>query len=278
MRRRRLPEVCDAARPVATARGAPRPGLRGGLRAALRLIGFAAGLVVATPVQLVALATGWPARGLAPMGFHRYACMLFGVERKLKGAPARGGVLLVANHSSWLDILVLGGCSPAAFAARADLATWPVLGLLARLQRTMFVDRARRGRVGADAAAIATRLAQGDDVALFAEGTTSDGASILPFRSALLAAGDCARAIQPVLIVYVARDGAPLDDEGRADVAWNGDKALWPHVWSMLARRRLVAHIEFCDPVAQPFEGGRKALAARLEEELRERLDNVLGR
>lgn len=101
---------------------------------------------------------------------------------------------MLSNHVSWLDIIVLGSLRPLSFVAKSEIAGWPVVGTLARLQRTVFIDRARRADTAAVNAAVARRLAGGDLIVLFAEGTTGDGTRLLPFRSSLVGAARAALA------------------------------------------------------------------------------------
>ena len=108
---------------------------------------------------------------------------------RVVGEPVRDrAVLFVSNHVSWVDILVIGSVAPVAFVAKSEVANWPLVGITARLQRTVFVDRTRRQQTGDAIAEIVKRLAGGTSVVLFAEGTSSDGNRVLPFRSALVGA------------------------------------------------------------------------------------------
>ena len=108
---------------------------------------------------------------------------------RVVGEPVRGrAVLFVSNHVSWADIVVIGSIAPVAFVAKREVADWPLVGITARMQRTVFVDRARRHQTGDAIGEIVERLAAGTSVVLFAEGTSSDGNRVLPFRSALVGA------------------------------------------------------------------------------------------
>jgi 1-acyl-sn-glycerol-3-phosphate acyltransferase len=268
-----LREALEASAARRTERSLRRAGR---LRAATRLLAFALGVIVGAPLQGAALLCPGRARAYLPMLFHRYACWALGLRRQVVGAPSSGGALIVANHASWMDVLVLSACAPVSFAARADMAGWPGVGWLARMQRTIFVARDRRARAGADASEIGERLAAGDDVVIFAEGTTSDGNEVLPFRSALLAAARNARRVQSATIVYAARDGDRLDAQGRADVAWHGEKELGPHVWAMLRARVIEVHVAFGPPRSPVLD--RKTLAASLEAEVRARFERLAER
>ena len=138
---------------------------------------------------------------------------LIGIRVRQHGAPLKDRPLLVvSNHVSWLDILVIGSLTPSSFIAKSDVKGWPGVGLLADLARTVYVDRARRQATGETTSAIAKRLLDGDAMILFPEGTTGDGTHILPFRSALLGAARAALVdgghervhVQPLSIAYSA--------------------------------------------------------------------------
>src|SRR5262249_19153294 len=139
------------------------------------------------PFQAVAVWLDLPLRRRIPVRYHRMVCAILGVRlhemgRRMPEHP----LLIVANHCSWLDICVISAIEPVVFVAKQEVARWPVIGILAKLQRTVFVDRARRHKTPDVNAAIARRLAEGEPVVLFGEGTSSDGNRVLAFRSALI--------------------------------------------------------------------------------------------
>ena len=159
------------------------------LRATLRLLGFLLLTFAAIPLQWVLLKADRRYARQLPVGYHRLVCRLLGVRVHCEGRLAReGGVLIVANHISWLDIPVLSTVAPLSFVAKSEVATWPFVGLLARLQRSVFVERARRMQVRETASEMMARLDAGDNVVLFAEGTSSDGNRVLSFMSSLFGA------------------------------------------------------------------------------------------
>ena len=246
-------------------------------RVARRLALLTTGLALGAPVQALLRRVGPRAATWLPFVFHRYACRVMGVRRDVRGV-SRGAVLLGSNHMSWLDIVVLSACRPTAFVARADIAGWPLFGALAWLQDTLFVSRERRQSVDADAREIARRVTAGQGVTLFAEGTTSDGCGVLPFRSALLgAARHGGVVVQSVALAYVARDGGRLDEEGRRAVAWWGEKTLAPHLLDILGARTLDVRVEFGAP-GEPQPGDcRKALTRLLEQEVRRKVEAALA-
>lgn len=244
-----------------------------------RLALILAAILPGIPVQMLANRVAPRVAGRLPVLYHRFFERLLGIRVRIVGAPAAARpLLLVANHSSWLDIPVVGRLMPLSFVARADMAGWPGVGLLARLQRSIFVDRERRGATGQAAAAMADRLAAGDPIVLFAEGTTSDGNRVLPFRSALLGAvekvltGDDTRrvTIQPLSIAYVGRHGLPLGRADRPQVAWYGDMDLAPHALPILRRGLIDVVVVFGEPLDVAPGHDRKRLVRDLEARVRE--------
>ncbi|MDH3582345.1 MAG: 1-acyl-sn-glycerol-3-phosphate acyltransferase, partial [Hyphomicrobiales bacterium] len=122
-----------------------------------------------------------------PHWYHRRVCRLLGIRFKVEGEIAQSRrVLLVSNHVSWLDIPVLSALSPLSFVAKSEVSKWPFVSWLAKLQRTVFIDRTRRADVGTVSSQMRRRLEDGDVLVLFAEGTSTDGNRVLPFKSALL--------------------------------------------------------------------------------------------
>ena len=160
--------------------------------------------------------------------------------------------LFVSNHSSYFDILVLGSLFPCSFIAKADMMTWPLIGQLAKLQRSVFVDR-KPANVSEHSDELSRRLKAGDSLVLFAEGTTSDGNRILPFKSSLLSVAENAPpdmnlTIQPVSIIATKLDGMPLGRALRSIYAWYGDMPLLPHAWGAMKAGRLTIEVEFHEP------------------------------
>ena len=239
------------------------------LKAALIAMLLAAGL----PLQWLALKLPLSARRRLPLLFHRALARVIGIQCGQRGdLPASCPVLLVGNHVSWLDIIALGSLHPVSFIARADMAGWPLFGMLARLQTSIFIDRARRADVGRVNEVIAARLASGGKLVLFAEGTTGDGNRVLPFRPALLEAAsrqaeDGGFSVQPFAIAYTRRNGLPLSRADMPAVAWYGDMQMLPHLSGILAGGPIDVTVAFGRPVNGGL--GRKALAAALETEVR---------
>ena len=163
-------------------------------------------------------------------------CRCIGLSVRMAGAPLATGrpVVFVANHSSWLDIPVLGGRLEACFVSKDEVARWPGISLIARLGRTVFVSRTRRA-TGRERDEMQARLASGDNLLLFPEGTSSDGCRVLPFRSAFfsIAAGSLPPLIQPVSVCYDRLAGLPTGRGTRSVFAWYGGMDLARHFWRL---------------------------------------------
>jgi lyso-ornithine lipid O-acyltransferase len=230
------------------------------------------------PVQWLAVALERPLRRRIPVFYHRFVCRLLGVRVRASGAPVDDRpLLIVANHSSWLDISIITSRAPVVFVAKSEIAGWPFFGLLAKLQRTVFVERDRRHKTGEVNAQIAQRLAEGDPVLLFAEGTAGDGNRVLPFRTALIgaardaiaAAGNDRVWIQPLSIAYVSQQGIALGRHLRPRAAWYGKMKLTDHIGRIVRTGAVDVSVTWGEPI--PYDGAidRKTLARQLESAVR---------
>jgi lyso-ornithine lipid O-acyltransferase len=183
----------------------------------------------------------------------------FGIVISQKGEPSpKAGTLFVMNHISWADIPVMMAILDADFVAKSDILGWPVMGVLARRFNPVFVARNAQRQSHAQSDAIRHRLNSGRSVILCPEGTTSDGTSILPFRTSLFAAADAAAAVQPVILRYLHPNGSILRPERQREVAWIGDDDLMSGT-ARVAKFKTLARAEFLSPVCNVTD--RKALA-----------------
>ncbi len=237
-----------------------------GARAVRRGLLAAGWTLVAICIQSVLIARP----GRAKVRFARcYWAMfgrLIGLRVRLVGAPLAGGagrpVVYVANHCSWLDIVTLGGQFEACFVSKNEVARWPGVSLVARLGRTVFVTRTRRA-TGRERDAMRARLAAGDDLMLFPEGTSSDGSRVLPFRTAFfsVAEGEDPPLIQPISVCYDRLAGLPTRRSTRALFAWYGDMDLGSHFWRLAQWRGMRATVLLHPPLDPRDFPSRKALA-----------------
>jgi 1-acyl-sn-glycerol-3-phosphate acyltransferase len=255
----------------------------------LRLTGLAVATLLLLPLQLVAMRLGPRLSAAIPLLYHRIGCLCMGVRVRIAGMPppAGSGGLIVANHVSWLDISVIGAQRPLSFVAKSEVAGWPVIGLLAKLQRTVFIDRGRRAHTADVAAEMGSRISAGEAVVLFAEGTTGDGTRILPLRSSLLGAAHQALAqgedadipVYPLTITYTGFHGMAGGRDERSALGWYGDTELAPHLKAMLAAGAIDVTLSWGEPIAMGRKTSRKE-ATRLAERAirRARQEAVTGR
>lgn len=255
------------------------------IRITLVMLVFAVLTLVLIPVQYLFIRTGWDLQRKLPVFFHRTLCRLLGLRVHVHGEVAKDRPLLLAvNHTSWLDILVLSAVAEVSFIAKSEVRKWPLFGTFAVLQRSVFVERERRGKTGEQASEIAKRLNEGDIMVLFAEGTTGDGNRVLPFKTSLFGAAQMAVReahadavmVQPVAVAYTRVQGLPMGRYHRPIASWPGDVDLVPHLKGVLKHGAFDVEVRFGPPVPFSAGGDRKALAKRMEGEVRRMLRAAL--
>lgn len=239
------------------------------LRAVFIILAFLGVTLLCMPVQWLLLRLYPPGARVFPHRYHRMVAGLFGMHIRVVGKPVTGeGVLMVANHTSWADIVIFSAVTPLSFVAKAEVGSWPLFGTLARLQRTVFVERQRRSTTGETRDEIRDRLLEGDTLLLFPEGTSHDGNRVLPFKSALLGAAEARLAsgahvkVQPISVAFTGLYGLPMGRENRPLFAWYGDMEMMPHLWEALLAGPLDVVVQFHEPLSLD-RMDRKALAAR---------------
>jgi 1-acyl-sn-glycerol-3-phosphate acyltransferase len=233
----------------------------------VRLIGYLAWTLLLVPIQTLAVALRLGLRRHLPLLYHRGCLWVFDLKPVVLGRPStERPTLFVSNHTSYLDIEVLGALIIGSFVAKTEVAGWPLFGFLARLQETVFINRAVRQDARRQSETLSGRLAAGDSLILFPEGTSSDGNRVLPFKTALFAVAaqridDRPLVVQPVSITAVALDGMPLGRVLRPGYAWYGDMSLGPHLWQLAKLGGITVIVEFHPPLTAEAVGSRKALA-----------------
>lgn len=234
----------------------PRPiRLTGRLRIGLRISAMALLLAACIPLyylwHLARAHNPWPRLFLA--GVLRLA----GVKLRVEGQRTRGGAFLLANHVSWIDIPAIAAATGSAFVGHDGLSMMPVLRWLCAMNDTVFIARHDRASVAQQVEQVREALRETGALAIFPEGTTSDGTGLLPFKSSLLSALDPAPpgiAIQPVLLDYGAE---------AAEVAWVGEEHGLDNFLRILARRRpVLLTLRFIPPLAGDALASRKTIAA----------------
>jgi 1-acyl-sn-glycerol-3-phosphate acyltransferase len=228
------------------------------------------------PLQWISVKLGLPSKRWIPVAFHKTCVRMFGLRMTVRGKPAvERPLLLISNHSSWLDIVVLSSILPVVFIAKSEIARWPLFGLFAKLQRTIFVDRARRQETLSVNRLIAARLSEGDPVVLFGEGTESDGNLVLPFRSALLGVFQEALGaqgggyLQPVSVAYTRLQGIQMGRQHRPVAARYGKMNLPSHIKRVLREGAIDLVVTFGQPIQVGPGADRKSLAHSAETAVR---------
>jgi len=253
------------------------------LRAAAMLAGFLLFTLACMPLQWLFLKLNSRAARSFPYRYHRIVARLFNIHIRVRGEPVRGeGVLMVANHTSWADIIIFSAVTPLSFVSKAEVAAWPLFGTLARLQRTVFVERTRRSATGETRDVIRERLLAGDTLLLFPEGTSHDGNRVLPFKSALLGAAEAVLAngqhvkVQPVSAAFTGLYGMPMGRENRPLFAWYGEMEMVPHLWEALKAGPLDVVVQFHPPFSLDSMD-RKTLARQAQEVVQAGLAQALA-
>ena len=226
----------------------------GRLRVVVRLLAMLMLLVACIPMYYLWRPFGsgnpWPRAFLAGVAW------LAGMHARYHGHRVKRGALLIANHVSWIDIPVLAAASGTAFVAHDGLASVPLVRWLCRMNDTVFVARHDRTTIQQQVAQVRDAIRASGSLAVFPEGTTSDGTGLLPFKSSLLSAIDPVPpgiAIQPVWLDYGPQT---------ADVAWVGEDHGMDNFLRILARSRPIRiNVHFLEPLSGDALANRKSIA-----------------
>jgi 1-acyl-sn-glycerol-3-phosphate acyltransferase len=218
-------------------------------------------LVVITPFQIIAVRLNLKVAAFGQMALCRVLLFLMRTRVHPIGMPSPlRPRLIVANHISWVDILVFAAIEPVCFLAKREVSAWPLVASFAKAQLTVFVDRQRRRSIPPANRAMAKLMGEGRNVLLFPEGTTYDGTALGPFHSShfaaardLLASDQAASSVslQPAAVFYSA-----------ANAGWTGDMTLIPHLWEILCSPPMQAYVAFGDPLVYERGSDRKVLCA----------------
>ena len=240
------------------------------LLCAVRVVWIAVPLLLLLPLHLIwhllKLPSPWA------MLFLRIAARALGARVSVYGRPLRRDVFFVANHLSWHDIPILAGITGTAFVAQDGVSDWPVIGWLAKLNRTIFISRSDKQNIAQQVAELREAIAENWSVTLFPEGTTSDGRGLLPFKQSLfatLAPPPKPMMIQPVLLDFGA-DGP--------DIAWLGEETGWESAWRAFIRPGSYAvGVHFLEPFDPGTLADRKVVCAVARARLAAALSAKIG-
>ncbi len=217
------------------------------------------------------------AKGVIPF-YHRGLCFFMGVKVECIGKPTQHiPTLFISNHVSYLDIPVLGSLINGFFVAKSEIAHWPVINRLAKIQNTIFIER-RASKAKSQIAILRETLKRGNCLILFPEGTSTNGAQVLPLKSSLFAAvetDDVDILIQPVSVVYSQYKGEGMNQVVRDNFAWYADMPFGPHIFNMLGLGRVTAVVTFSEPIRLSDYSNRKACALAGGKIMRETFDDA---
>lgn len=235
-------------------------------------------LVVVIPGQALINALKLPFWTVLPRLFHRVGCIFLGLRVTVIGKPETGrATLLVSNHISWTDIIAIGSVADVTFVAKREVADWFFVGMMARLQKTIFVDRTRRSDAGRTASEMGERMAGGNAVLLFAEGQSDIGTHVLPFRSALVGAAQRAMIdagaqdvlIQPLTIAYTRLQGLPVGRTERSLIAWIKSRSAGQNIAAILGGPVKDVTVVFGTPRPLHENDNRKVVTKAAENDVR---------
>lgn len=202
---------------------------------------------------------------------------ILGIRLHVKGALAHERpLMLVSNHTGYLDIFVIGGLSRISFTPKREIRRWPIIGFMCVLADCVFVER-RKSHMQEARDEMAERISQGKVLCLFPEGTTSDGKNLKPFKSGFISlAEDYNLPVQPVSIAYTHAAGIPLGDANRDKVAWIGEATLVVHFLRLIGFSSIDVTVIFHPAVQPGARGDRKELAKYCEDTIRATLQAEL--
>lgn len=235
-------------------------------------------MIVIIPAQALINALRLPFWNVLPRLFHRVGCIFLGLRVTVIGKPATGRpTLLVSNHISWTDIIAVGSVADVTFVAKREVADWFFVGMMARLQKTIFVDRTRRSDAGRTASEMGAHMAGGNAVLLFAEGQSDIGTHVLPFRSALVGAAQHAMIeagasdvmIQPLTIAYTRLQGLPVGRTERSLIAWIKSKSVGQNIREILGGPTKEVTVAFGRPRPLRETDNRKLVTKAAEDDVR---------
>ena len=242
----------------------------GQLRGIVRVLFFLCWMLVCLPPVLVLWAVRLERlRARTAQLFYRGGCAIVGLRFTVHGAISRERpLLLISNHTSYLDVFVLGALVPVSFTPKKEVRSWPVIGFLCVLADCIFVER-RPSEMQAAAEAMKQRLARGKVLCIFPEGTTSDGYDVKPFKSGFLSLAEVLKLpVQPASMAYTHIGREAMTPARREEVAWVGDATFFGHFWHFLTLPSVRVEVTLHPVRHIDSYGDRKALTKACEGEI----------
>jgi 1-acyl-sn-glycerol-3-phosphate acyltransferase len=251
------------------------------MRRLWRLVSFVAVCLSCWLASVLAQSAGWRAsaqtRGQVlariTQAWARALLWLLGLQVESAGAMPTGHFLLVANHQSYLDILIVAARFPAQFVAKCEVSRWPLLGWLAASGGTIFIERESTASSVQCVYRVCRALRAGASIHVFPEGTTSNGTRVLPFKPLLLAAAvRTGTPVLPLTIKFTGVNGTPLDDETRDVLCWHGAMDFARHFWRLLAVSKATAQLVIHQPLAVTRKDSARGLTQTVQSQIADEL------
>lgn len=236
--------------------------LLGATRLAIFLLASMVTIIVQTTVLSILRLRGKRIALLYPKFFHDFCTRLVGINVLLEGEPAKGeNIVYLGNHVSYFDVQVLGGLVEGTFIAKKDIESWPFFGLMGKMGQTIYMSR-NPADAAKESQMLEERLKQPSPIIIFPEGTSSNGESVLPFKSSLFQLFlNKDITIQPFTVSIMSVEGkVPVTAEMRDRYAWHGDMDLIPHLWDFVKSKGATVKVTFQNPIATHSFKDRKLL------------------
>jgi len=208
-------------------------------------------------------------RFFLPLIFHKFLLKILGIRLSIKGKPSeRKPLILIGNHSSYLDIIILGSVLPVCFVAKSEIKGWFLFGTLASLQNSIFIDR-RNFKALDSLKKISKNLSSNFAIIIFPEGTTNNGKRVLKFRASLfkIFEDDPTLGLQNFSLCYTHINSMPLDNRMRPNIAWYGEMSLITHLKRLLNYSSIGAMLQF-HPTIVPHGVSRKIISEESREQV----------
>ncbi len=239
------------------------------LVAGLKLAGFAVLCIWILVFQgIFLLLYKGPASYIMPKMWHNGVRKIFGLKYRIEGEPyTQGQTIYMSNHLSYLDIQIIGSVITGSFVAKKDVETWPLFGLLSKMQQTAFISRSKID-AAKEKAVLENMLNEGKSLIIFPEGTSTDGQNVLPFKSSLFSIAFMGHnkdlVVQPVTLSVESADGRPVKTQDDRDLyAWHIDMTteMPDHLWRFAKSSGATVVLKFHPPLKASDYNDRKTLA-----------------
>ncbi len=234
------------------------------------------------PVQALLHVFQKPLSKVIPMIYHKIILKLLSIKIVVKGSFGGDGSLIVSNHASWIDILIVSSIIKTSFVSKSEVSRWPLISWLAKLQRTIFINRDNNKQLAETANEIQDRISNNQNVVLFPEGTSSDGNRVLPFKSSIFILCELSEIskfnIQPISIAYTKYNGLSMTRIERMLIAWYGDMDLLSHIYAIIRAGSFEVEVTFHNRIDISEKKSRKDIASECEDIVRDGFLQSLNR